>query len=57
MSLFKSYLIDLFFIYIYIYIYIYDGTDEPFFLDKLIKHLCPHLHVTDKWRKVIQCSK
>ena len=28
-----------------------DGTNEPFCLDKLIRHLCPGLHVTDEWRK------
>ena len=34
-----------------------DGIDELFRSDELIKHLRPHLHVTDKWRKAIQCIK
>ena len=30
-----------------------DGTDEPFCSDELIRHLFPHLHVTDEWRKAL----
>ena len=34
-----------------------DGIDELFRSNELIKHLCPHLCVSDKWRKAIECIK
>ena len=30
-----------------------DGTNEPFGLDELIRHLHPPLHITDEWRQAI----